>query len=64
MLAVFERPQRSMRAYDNNAPSYQRTHLITSNGLPTRFAGPTPARAIPDTREFHCPRAIEELSSR
>ncbi|MEP6701992.1 MAG: M48 family metalloprotease [Betaproteobacteria bacterium] len=60
MPAMFERLQRAMRAYDNNAPTYLRTHPVTYERIADAItrAESRPYRQVTDSREFHFVRAL------
>jgi predicted Zn-dependent protease len=60
MPAMFERLQRSMRAYDNNTPNYLRTHPVTYERIADAInrAETRPYRQITDSRDFHFVRAL------
>ena len=60
MSSMFERLQRSFRAYENNAPSYLRTHPVTYERIAdaTNRAETRPYRQVADSRDFHFVRAL------
>jgi predicted Zn-dependent protease len=59
MPAFFDRLQQNTRMYDNNAPSYLRTHPITSERLADmqNRVESLPVRQLPDSAEFLLVRA-------
>ncbi|MBK9607353.1 MAG: M48 family metallopeptidase [Betaproteobacteria bacterium] len=60
MSSMFERLQRSFRAYENNAPNYLRTHPVTYERIAdaTNRAETKPYRQVADSRDFHFVRAL------
>ena len=61
MPSMFERLQRSSRAYESNTtPSYLRTHPITYERIADAMAraDARPYKQVPDSRDFHFVRAL------
>ena len=61
MPSMFERLQRSSRAYESNTtPSYLRTHPITYERIADAMARAEarPYKQVPDSRDFHLVRAL------
>lgn len=59
MVSFFERLQKANRIYDNNAPSYLRTHPLTTERIADMEArvAELPYRQVPDSPEFQFARA-------
>ncbi|HMZ83054.1 MAG TPA: M48 family metalloprotease [Rhodocyclaceae bacterium] len=59
MAGFFERLQQSGRLYENNAPSYLRTHPLTTERITDveNRVQALPYRQVPDSVEFHLVRA-------
>lgn len=60
MPAMFERLQKSSRAYDSTVPGYLRTHPITYERIADAMsrADGRPYRQVQDSRDFHFVRAL------
>lgn len=58
MADFFQRLQQASRLYENNAPSYLRTHPLTVERISDmqNRAQQTPYRQIPDSQDFHLVR--------
>ena len=60
MPSMFERLQKSLRAYDSSMPGYLRTHPITYERIADAMsrAASRPYKQVPDSRDFHFVRAL------